>query len=154
MPPAPSDFNLRLVGLPDASNGEPWRAMQNAKLAVMKENRLAAHVSGLDPGDPRLLLAAQTHSRLQGAMLTPERRAQLLKAGRELGMRPFESSLVIAVMQDRARAEPAVDDAVLPANFPTTVPADPESVVWPRWFAAIAAALVVAGLLLRWLTSL
>jgi hypothetical protein len=67
----------------------------------MKENRIAAH-SGLDPQDPRWVLAMQTEARLQGATLTPERREQLLRSGSKMGLRPFESNLVIAIVQDRA----------------------------------------------------
>jgi len=153
MSSASSDFNLRLVGLNQGADGEVWRQTQNAKLAIMKENRLAAHAIGLDPTDPRLVLAAQAKARLQGAMLSPERRTQLLKTGRKLGMRPFESSLVIAVVQDQARSsvEPG---RIHQVEDQTVAVSDPESVTWPRWFAAVAAAMAIAGLLIRWLATI
>ena len=152
MASASSDFNLRLVGLNDGADGDVWRQTQNAKLAVVKENRLAAHAMGLDPSDPRIALAAQAKARLQGAMLTPERRSQLLKTGRQLGMRPFESSLVIAVVQDQARLS-GESSSLRVVDEPIDSQQEAESVTWPRWFAAIAAAMAVAGLLLRWLAS-
>jgi len=151
MSSASSDFNLRLVGLNDGADGEVWRQTQNAKLAIVKENRLAAHALGFDPGDPRIALAAQAKARLQGAMLTPERRSQLLKTGRQLGMRPFESSLVIAVVQDQARLS-TESKPLRVVDEPTQSQHDAE-VTWPRWFAATAAAMAVAGLLLRWLAG-
>ena len=87
------------------------RGNDRRTLDVVRENRLAAHAESsqridhqaIDPCDPRWVLAMQTQARLQGAVLTPEHRDQLLQSGRRLGLRAFESNLVIAVVQDKAR---------------------------------------------------
>lgn len=122
----------------------------------MKENRIAAH-AGLDPKDPRWVLAMQTQARLQGATLTPERREQLIRNGAKLGLRPFESNLVIAIVQDRARIGAPIDHSgpiLSLVRQPGAVSAAPRNAAtWPRWFAAIAFGLALAGLLIRWLSS-
>jgi hypothetical protein len=53
--------------------------------------------------DPRWVLALRTSERLQGTILPPEDREQLLSLGRTLGLTPFDSNLVIAIVQDQAR---------------------------------------------------
>jgi hypothetical protein len=158
MASAASQPNLRLVGADDAADTQ-WRVREQARLAVIKENRLAS-ASGLDAHDPRLALAIQARERLQGAMLTPEHRDQLLKTGQKLGLRSFESNLVIAIVQDQAR-QGKESDAKLPAlKLISETPVDgfirqaeSRGATWPQWFAAIAAAMAVAGLLIRWIVA-
>ncbi len=53
--------------------------------------------------DPRWVLAVRAAEALQGAVLVPERRQQLLKLGRRLGLTPFDANLVLAIVQDQAR---------------------------------------------------
>jgi len=55
------------------------------------------------PSDPRWVLAVRTAEKLQGAILTPQRRKELARLGKLLGLTPFSVSLVIAVVQDQAR---------------------------------------------------
>jgi len=57
--------------------------------------------------DPRWVLAVRAASQIQGgsaALLTPERRRGLLVLATQMGLRPFDASLVIAIVQDSARA--------------------------------------------------
>lgn len=165
-----SPQHLRLVE--HASSAEArsnWPEEQKARLEIIKENRIAAHASGIsgsspavaqaiDPADPRWVLAMQTHARLQGATLPPERRDELLRNGRKLGLRAFEANLVIAIVQDQARAGGSAPHAV-PMLSLVRPPVDhvenkeQKQVVWPQWLAAIAAAAAVAAALVRWLAS-
>jgi len=147
--------NLKLVGVPRDSS---WSHAQRAKLEVVKENRLAAHANGLDPRDPRWILAMQTQARLQGSMLTADRRQRLMNSAKKLGMRPFEANLVIAIVQDRARIGQPVETSTPTLRLMREV--DPQTTKdaasegnWARWFAAIAGAAALAGLILRWLSG-
>ena len=66
--------------------------------------------TSLPPADPRRVFAAHVAEALDGgvaAALSPPRRAELMARAATLGLRPFDASLVIAVVQDAARrAEP------------------------------------------------
>lgn len=71
--------------------------------AVEAENK-AASMSALDP---RWALAVRASSMLQGgraAILPPESRRFLVQLGKDINLRPFDSNLVIAIVQDAARA--------------------------------------------------
>lgn len=145
--------HLKLVGV-DHPDGSGWRDDEQARLAVMKENRLAAHLPGFAPGDPRLVLAAQARARLQGTLLTPEHRGQLLHQGRRLGLRSFETGLVIALVQDQARLESPTPVAPVNAtSHGVKKAAEENDVIWPRWFAALAAALALAVVIARLLAG-
>lgn len=56
-----------------------------------------------EAADPRWVLATRTAEQLQGTVLAPEQRERLLSLGRMLGLSPFDSNLVIAIVQDQAR---------------------------------------------------
>ncbi len=159
---------LRLVGGEDddhcrLSSRADSPALDPDELAVVKENRLAAHAGPIDgemvdARDPRWVLAMQTKSRLQGAMLTPERRDELLASGRKLGLRPFESNLVIAVVQDQARQEHPVRQleptigVIGVKRTPRKPTARRERESAARWLvAAIGAAIALAAVIIRWL---
>jgi hypothetical protein len=173
--PAPA---LRLVGRDDDQHADErssraGQVLDRRALDVVKENRLAAHAEStrpidrtqIDPADPRWILAMQTQARLQGAMITPERRDELLASGTRLGLRPFEANLVIAVVQDRARTQqPLRMAAPALALVAGTLGSDdarreePKSegisrlLAWLRWLVAGAAAGAVASAVIRWLT--
>jgi hypothetical protein len=71
--------------------------------AVEAENK-AATMSALDP---RWALAVRVSSMLQGgraAILPPESRRFLVSLGKDINLRPFDANLVIAIVQDAARA--------------------------------------------------
>jgi hypothetical protein len=60
----------------------------------------------LSAGDPRWVFAARVASQLEGGragVLRPERRERLMRTARLLGLRAFDASLVIALVQDSAR---------------------------------------------------
>lgn len=165
MSSAASQPRLRLVGTEDARPSTPRSANAGGvplsihELAVVKENRLAAHAGQftgreIDARDPRWILAMQTQARLQGSMLTPERRSELLLSGKQLGLRPFESNLVIAVVQDQARRDSPLSHAESTLGI-IGVPHDPrtarEATAWPWWLGAVGAACALAGLAIYWL---
>lgn len=89
------------------------RKSATAQREVAAENRLAA-MQGFDPHDPLWILAERAAAAIEGgraAVLPPERRARLLATGARLGLRPFDSHLVIAIVQDGARSGERVGDA-------------------------------------------
>lgn len=103
---------LRLVddsGFPD----RPLSFIHHAPaLKVEAENRAAARLSGFDA---RWVFAARTSQMLEGgrtALLTPDRRRRLVSLATTMGLRPFDAALIIAIVQDAARAgEPLTRDA-------------------------------------------
>lgn len=66
----------------------------------------ALSVGTLAAGDPRWVFAARVASQLEGGragVLRPERRERLMRTAKMLGLRAFDASLVIALVQDSAR---------------------------------------------------
>lgn len=134
---------------------------------VVRENLAARSFAvgeargGLGATDPRWLLAVKTSSLLEGgkaALLTPAKRRSVMTLAKQLGLRPFEASLVVAVVQDGARAgEGALSPGVkqrlsLVAAGSSAVPAEPKRARWAG-LMGFAAALggVLTALLIRWL---
>jgi len=81
----------------------PARVSAAAARRVAEANREAAAMS-LE--DARRIFAVRTHEALEGgraAILTPTRRRGLMRLGRLLGLKPFDATLVIAIVQDGAR---------------------------------------------------
>ncbi len=143
---------LRLVGIdpPDAHAVEE---------EIVRENRRAALTvrSGqLRADDPRVILAAQTRAALIGAQLTPDRRARLRLVARHLGIRPFDASLVMAIVQDQARRAETDHSALLdrlamipdPSSQPKP-PAVRSTLSRLALSGALAAVMLIASL--RWL---
>lgn len=65
-----------------------------------------ASVGTITAGDPRWVFAARVASQLEGGrsgVLRPERRERLMRTAKLLGLRAFDASLVIALVQDSAR---------------------------------------------------
>jgi hypothetical protein len=174
MTPAPqrTRARLRLVGIDEPAGGDRTLdyagSLRDRANAVASENRRASFTGGageinhsvIDARDPRWVLAMQTQARLQGATLTPERRDELLKSGRRLGLRPFEANLVIAVVQDRARASAplrlAQPTLSIIGSDQTTgdAPSTPSrSRALIRWFLVGGAAALVANAVIRWLAA-
>lgn len=80
-----------------------FAARRKAEQQIESENK-AASMSALDP---RWALAVRTNTLLQGgraAILPPESRRFLISLGKDINLRPFDSNLVIAIVQDAARA--------------------------------------------------
>lgn len=135
---------LRLVGgrPRDGSAGD-------ARSRVASANVESASLSA---SDVRAAFAIEVAGSLEGgraALLRPEVRRRLIASGVDMGLREFDSNLVIAIVQDAARAGERVDDGRL-AMVGTA--RRPERV----WRAAailgwtLALALVIATVLASW----
>ena len=92
------------------SRSRPWRGLrlvgqdQTGRESESARNRSqAVGVPITDAADPRWVLAVRAAEALDGALLEPQKRDRLMRLGRVLGLTPFDSSLVIAVVQDQAR---------------------------------------------------
>jgi len=55
------------------------------------------------PTDPRWVLAVRTAESLEGDILAPDKRESLMRVGRAVGLSPFDSCLILAIIQDQAR---------------------------------------------------
>jgi|GEM_PF-1487419 len=89
---------LRLVRDEEAVQASPVRR-QVIKKQV--KNPMRQPLRGAD--DARWVLAVRAASALQGSVLRPEHRERLMRVGRNLGLTPFDASLVIVIVQDQAR---------------------------------------------------
>jgi len=70
---------------------------------VAWENRAASELSA---GDARWVMAIRVGQAIEGgrsAMLRPDRCRRLLLEGQSLGLRDFDTNLIIAIVQDGAR---------------------------------------------------
>src|SRR5436190_12713192 len=95
---------LRLVNNRDDLIAPALPRGHSAVRRVTSENRAA---STIEPRDARWVLAVRTAGVLQGgraAILRPESRRSLVSFALSMGLRPFDASLVIAIVQDAARA--------------------------------------------------
>lgn len=139
---------LRLVGLEDPTAVASW----NAARAVRDENLAAAHNHTLDPTDPRWVVAVRTQAQLQGATLTPDRRERVMRTARQLGVRPFEANVIMAVVQDHARRGLHLSETtgVLRLIEPPGTTRR-RRLTLLRWGAAIATAITANALLIWWL---
>lgn len=60
----------------------------------------------LEAGDPRWVFAVRVAEAVEGdraAVLTPEKRDRLMRLASMLGLRDFDATLIIAIVQDSAR---------------------------------------------------
>lgn len=115
--------------------------------------------------DARWVLAMRVRESLQGgsaAILPPEARSRISDIGTRLGLRPFDVSLIIAIVQDEARvgagrinADVVARLAMVPgAGDPLGDEPKQAGVWWLAWAGAtvvIAAGLAVLGVL--WVTG-
>lgn len=95
-----------------------WPLNVNHPPARPKPRPMARRAAGRtapqgEAGDPRWILAQRTAELLQGAILPPENRRTLNRLGAMLGLTPFDTALVIAVVQDQARRQRRADRAPL-----------------------------------------
>lgn len=148
--PASPTARLRLVGGEPAAPPSP-RAVLAARREVAQENHAAV---GLRPGDPRLVLALDTARALDGgkaAILRPERRRQLVASATNLGLRPFDAHLVIAVVQDAARRGEGVADQPVESRIAMVPRVKAERPIRLGLWAA-GMALLMLGMLILWAT--
>lgn len=121
----------------------------------------------MQPDDPRWLLARRVSEQLRGgraAVLPPEARTRLGQLGARLGLRPFDVSLIVAIVQDSARHSDGESHAVMmerlrliPNPGPTVKPwvqKEPGSASLLPWVAValtLATGIVVAAV--RWISA-
>ncbi|UCD76249.1 MAG: hypothetical protein JSV91_04860 [Phycisphaerales bacterium] len=147
--------HLRLIGTDDPEVVANWARSRLNRQQVIRENRAAGLNRSLDPTDPRWVLAIRAYSQLQGTTLTPERRQRVMRTARQLGIRPFDANLIVAIVQDHARSGLALSEA----QGTLTLLREPEAAragrwaILLRWAAAIATAAVANALLIRWFLS-
>ncbi|MHC4810535.1 MAG: hypothetical protein ACYTEV_09230 [Planctomycetota bacterium] len=154
MPPRPVDpaRTLRPAGRGPRRPEEEHRAA----FAVTRENRQAALRRDLDPTDPRWVLAVRVASQMEGSLLTPERRARVMRTAHQLGIRPFDAGIVIAMVQDRLRRggnlgelAPQLQMLAVPITRRSATPIP----IWARFLLAITIATAAVLLLVRWLLA-
>jgi hypothetical protein len=91
------------------ANGAPRGAtpVVNRRIVPVQAARVAQFLTTtIAPTDPRWVLAARAALSLSGgraAILIPEKRRALDACARRLGLRPFDASLIIAIVQDAVR---------------------------------------------------
>ncbi len=114
---------------PAAGSAPPTR---DQRRAVEEANAQSAHVSD---DAAHAIFSTRVAHQLEGgkvALLRPERRRELSKLATNMGIRPFDAQLLIAVTQDAARhGEIVTGDAALdPAADPSVGTRRPMN-VWP-----------------------
>lgn len=63
-------------------------------------------VASLEPGDARWVFAVRVAAAIEGeraAVITPGKRDRLMKLAKMLGLRDFDATLIIAIVQDSVR---------------------------------------------------
>jgi hypothetical protein len=102
--------DARARGRAGSSGGSGRTAKDAARSAVAMENVLASKMSA---DDARWILAVKVGQLMEGgtsAFLSGERRRSVMASARSLGLREFDASLIIAIVQDNARAGRAAMD--------------------------------------------
>jgi hypothetical protein len=117
--------------------------------AVEAANRRAA---GLVASDARWVLATTVAGEIQGgraAVVTPASRDRILATARRLGLRAFDASLVIAIVQDGARRGETLGEDV-EGRLTMIRPAAARGERSPMWLMAASvglAAVLAAGMI-------
>lgn len=138
---------LKLVG-----DTAPLRPASNVRHGeVAREN----HVASIAMNDARWLFATSVAANLEGgrvAMLRPTRRSGLLVRAEELGLRPFDANLVIAIVQDAARDGRALSRETQ-ERLVMVPAASARNSVAPHFLAAASISLVMLYGLMHWITG-
>lgn len=139
----------------DAAWSTAMRQLENTRREVALENRLAAGSPELHPKSPHLQFAGRIAEAMQGAVLAPEDREELVRQAATLGLRPFDAHLVIAVVQDRRRRGESLEDitgpiAILEGDRTPRGPTN-ERIVLAGTVLGLAVALSI--MFVRWLTT-
>lgn len=159
--------------------GRAGKATQDAaRSAVAMENVLASKMSA---DDARWILAMKVGQLIEGgtsAFLSGERRRSVMASARSLGLREFDASLIIAIVQDNARAgrtpmdeqvrsrlalvgmstdaDASDEDDAIALGRPGPKSPPERTIDWPgvRWLAmALLLGAVWAWMLASWVTS-
>ena len=109
------------------------------------------------PTDPRWVLAIRTAQVMEGTVLPPLKRESLMQQGKAMGLTAFDCSLILAMIQDRARRGIALDQCPAQAEAQLGLIPLPEvrsfrSVLGeqPGRTMVIAAGLLMLQVLLLW----
>ena len=140
---------IRLVG-PDVDAGPlPARMKANdPTVQVALENRSAASMS---PADARWVLAVRTAESIEGGgVLAPEARARLQRLATNLGLRPFDANMVMAIVQDGARSGGGPLGAGVAERLELVRGAPEASNMGWGPFLVIGMGLGIAAVLIRW----
>jgi hypothetical protein len=147
--PNPSHTALRLVEAPDPAAGPTWADRQRVRQAN-------ADAAGLSPSDARTILAARAGEALEGgraAILRPERRARLLDLSARMGLRPFDASMIIAIVQDAARHDEPLDHEQTTGRLRLVRPPTRDRVPLYAALAATLLALATTAALIAWILA-
>ncbi len=146
--------------MPPATHAHPALrlALHEAPAHPASRPRIIAATTGpLDPADPRWVLAVRTANDLDGgaaAILPPQRREALMRLAADLGLRPFDASLIIAIVQDAARTGRHPLDS--PVEQSLSLIREPREEPVPVWQHLVAASILGAMLcwgLVRWVIA-
>lgn len=144
---------LRLAGADDQASLDQWRGDQNARQNIATENRAAAANPNLNPADPRWRVAVRAYGEMQGTLLTPERRASVVRAAKALGVPAFQTNVIIAVVQDNARRGLPLQDVAVPLTLIPDAQPKSASRLGLRGVLIAVLALVWALVLVRWIVG-
>jgi len=138
---------LRLV---NAEGAKAHRALRNR---TIRANRASA---GLDPADARWVFAVRVSQTLEGgraAILRPQRRRALLTQARSMGLRDFDASLVIAIVQDGARTGDGALGPSVEQRVALVRRSEPKAIDWrPAVVAGLAFGIALLALLISWVS--
>ena len=107
--------------------------------------------------DPRWVLAVRTAEVMEGDVLPPDSADALMKTGKVMGLSPFDCSLILAIVQDRARRGIAPEQCPAAGESQLAlVPLPAQRSIWaaltdkPGQAALLAAGLLALQALLIW----
>lgn len=83
--------------------GYPSMSRTRAAMKQQQPRPTEEQLEGLQATDPRWVFAVRISEKLEGAILRPDKRDQLIKLGKVLGLTAFDANLIIAIVQDQAR---------------------------------------------------
>jgi hypothetical protein len=150
----PSHRTLRVVN----AAGDR-RRVSAGRAQVARENRAAA-AAGWGSDNPARELSRRVEQSLEGgraALIRPEVRRRLMVEARELGVKTFDASLVIALVQERARE----GEVRVRAEQTASAPPGRAARDWEaeadrlarRWLAALGLACFLLWGLIAWVQS-
>ncbi len=128
--------------------------VDRAREEIARENRAASGNLGLNPTDPRWVVAIRAYSQLQGSTLTLERRQRVIRTARHLGVRPFDATVIIAIVQDHARRGVDLPSAAGTIALLSAPEADRSAGwTWARLISAVILGVTATAWLIWWLTG-
>ncbi len=148
----PSRLTAARVGGSPVRSFAPSGAIRTSPTPAGEVRREMMAASSLSEQDARLILARRTAEAIEGgtlARLTPARRQGLERLATRLGLRAFDTSLVIAIAQDAARSGEAVHSNAVQGRLGLVGPPTPATAREPRahWgWALLAASLIGAAI--------